>query len=635
MARAPRKTSRKNETREARLEAMERFVRAKGSEFLAQPNVNGVGIGYKTVEGRRTDVLAIQFSVDTKSAQPEALGSQPLPASISFEGMEFPTDVVERRFKTDYVLVQSLDKDARKQRLDTIVPGISVGHPKTSAGTIGAIVRDRQSGRPVMLSNWHILHTPHGKLGDPVSQPGPYDDNRVEQNRVGKLLRSHLGVAGDCAIASLDARMFDGSIYDIGTAVARIAKAELDDKVVKSGRTTGVTRGIVTRVSMLTQMPYGSGVVAEIGGFEIGPDPDHPAPSNEISKGGDSGSAWMAIGSNGRPTDIMLGLHFGGDDEASEGEYALAAQAHSVFEKLEIEPLGVGAAQAVVEGVASTGYDPDFLGEPLPLPTFTTAAKKDLAHLDGQPELRYCHFSVWLSRARRLPRVVAWNIDGATIKYLGRKNLEFRKDERGDLEDYQLGDELYAGNPFDRGHVARRADLCWGSDEEAARANDDSFYFTNMTPQHERFNQSKLKGLWGKLENAVFDEAEPNDLKVSLFAGPILAADDPRYRRPEEDLDVQIPTEYWKVVLFRDGDALALRGFILTQKDMVEDVVRPQMLELDEFRWYQVPITEIGKRSGIRFPAALRAIERIAKPEGLSDGEPVARLIRSERDFFA
>jgi endonuclease G len=72
-------------------------------------------------------------------------------------------------------------------------------------------------------------------------------------------------------------------------------------------------------------------------------------------------------------------------------------------------------------------------------------------------------------------------------------------------------------------------------------ANEDSFYFTNMTPQHERFNQSKLKGLWGRLENAVFDEAEPLDLKVSLFAGPILSADDPLYKRPDEGLEVQIP----------------------------------------------------------------------------------------------
>lgn len=278
-------------------------------------------------------------------------------------------------------------------------------------------------------------------------------------------MRSHLGVAGDCAIAGLEARTFKGEIFEVGKAVARVGKAELDDKVIKSGRTTGVTRGIVTRVSTMSRIDYGNGIVEDIGGFEIGPDDDHPAPANEISKGGDSGSAWMAIGSDDKPTNIMLGLHFAGENADSDGEYALASQAHSVFEKLEIEPLSVAEMELFAAGpqdLAIQGYDRNFLGEGLPTPTFTAAARADLAVLEGEVELRYCHFSVWLSRDRRQPRLVAWNIDGERIKYLGRKNMKFRKDERGDLEKYQIGNELYAGNPFDRGHIARRADLCWG-----------------------------------------------------------------------------------------------------------------------------------------------------------------------------
>ena len=472
-------------TKEARIEAMERFIRSSSAEFLARPNVNSLGIGYKVVGGKRTSDLAIQFAVLTKAAQPEAIGLEPLPISIFFEGMVFPTDVVERKFSVDYALVEDLEKDTRKQRLATIVPGISVGHSRTTAGTLGAIVRDRTTGKPVMLSNWHVLQTPWGQLGDPVAQPGPFDDNRVNQNRVGALVRSHLGVAGDCAIASLEARTFKGEVFEVGTAVARVGKAELDDKVVKSGRTTGVTRGIVTRVSTMTRIDYGNGIVEDIGGFEIGPDDDQPAPANEISKGGDSGSAWMAIGSDDKPTDIMLGLHFAGEDADSDGEYALASQAHSVFEKLEIEPLPVAELELLAarpQDLAIQGYDRNFLGEALPIPTFTAAARSDLAVLEGEIELRYCHFSVWLSRDRRLPRLVAWNIDGKSIKYLGRKNMRFRKDERGDLEEYQIGNELYADNPFDRGHIARRADLCWGDEDEADRANNDSFYFTNMSP---------------------------------------------------------------------------------------------------------------------------------------------------------
>lgn len=149
---APRKS-----TKETRIEAMERFIRSSSAAFLARPNVNSLGIGYKVVGGKRTSELAIQFAVSTKAAQPEAIGLEPLPTSISFEGMEFPTDVVERKFTADYALVEVLEKDTRKQRLATIVPGISVGHSRTTAGTLGAIVRDRTTGKPVMLSNWHVL----------------------------------------------------------------------------------------------------------------------------------------------------------------------------------------------------------------------------------------------------------------------------------------------------------------------------------------------------------------------------------------------------------------------------------------------------------------------------------------------
>lgn len=623
------------------MEAMERFIRTKGSDFLAQPNINSIGIGYKSIAGKATDIIAIQFSVDSKLAQPQALGLEPIPEHITFEGETFPTDVVERRFKPDYVLVQSLEKDPRKQRVERLIAGISIGHPKSTAGTLGAIVLDRQTGNPVMLSNWHVFQTPAGALGDPIVQPGPYDDNRINQNRVGTLLRSHLGVAGDCAIGSIEARTYDAEILGLGKRVGRIGKAELGDRVIKSGRTTAVTRGIVTRVSTLSQIDYGSGIIGEIGGFEIGPDAKHPASGNEISKGGDSGSAWMAIDVSGNTTDIMLGLHFGGDADGSDGEFALAAQAHSVFEKLEIAPLpSTATLQATMlrgpkDQVARRGFDRRFLADELPLPSFTKATSDDFARLDGAPELRYCHFSVWLSKGRRLPRLVAWNIDGLQIKYLGRKHLSFRKDNRGDLEDFQLGDELYVDNPFDRGHLARRADLCWGPAQEAEAANFDSFYFTNQTPQHQRFNQSRLKGKWGELENAIFDEADPLDLKVSLFGGPILAPDDPRYRRPEEGLDFQVPVEFWKVVMFRDGGTgdLGLRGFVLTQRDLVKKVLDAQTLELEEFRWFQVPIAEIGKRTGLRFPAPLQAIERMPAAQTL-EGAPTARLIRTTRDFF-
>ena len=99
----------------------------------------------------------------------------------------------------------------RRSRLDPVLPGVSVGHIASTAGTFGCVVYDTSGAEPadapLMLSNWHVLHGDSGALGDVVVQPGPYDDPAVEKNHVGTLLRSHLGIEGDCAVARIEGVM--------------------------------------------------------------------------------------------------------------------------------------------------------------------------------------------------------------------------------------------------------------------------------------------------------------------------------------------------------------------------------------------------------------------------------------------
>jgi endonuclease G len=76
-----------------------------------------------------------------------------------------------------------------------------------------------------------------------------------------------------------------------------------------------LTYGIVRSPDVNAEMTYSRGRTVIVGGFEIVPDPARPESFNRIADGGDSGAAWMACDSQGRPTDRMLGLHFavGGD----------------------------------------------------------------------------------------------------------------------------------------------------------------------------------------------------------------------------------------------------------------------------------------------------------------------------------
>lgn len=178
------------------------------------------------------------------------------------------------------------------------------------------------------------------------------------------------------------------------------------------------------------------------------------------------------------------------------------------------------------------------------------------------------------------------------MQLLPRTGINFSKDPRIPAEN-QASNDLYADTRLDRGHLARRADLTWGPDIEAAQANKDSFTFTNITPQMEDFNQSRQAGIWGRLENTLYEDVELDDLRCSVLAGPVLRDEDQPYR------GYQIPVEYRKIILFEHNGRPTARAFLLTQ-----DLDRLQVLmALDEFRVYQVTVTEVEERTGLVFSA--------------------------------
>lgn len=586
------------------LTSLRRFIRAKGSDYLRDDNVSSIGVGYKTRDGKPTKEISVQFTVRQK-AQPEeleALGTVALPSSIVVDGVEVPTDVLQRDYKPDFRVVSEAATVDRKTRLDPVMPGVSVGHVRVSAGTIGCIVYDKATGEPYVLSNWHVLHGSHGALGEDVVQPGPHDDNRITQNRLGKLVRSYLGKAGDCAIASIEDRSFDVNAMELDIAVTQIGEPELGDKVIKSGRTTGVTHGVVRRVDMLVKIDYGGEAgEQEIGGFEIGVDDRNKPVDGEISMGGDSGAAWVFKLGNGRPSKVLAGLHFAGEGGGDPDEHALACLPRSVFEKLEItlDPPTAVAVEAV-----PTGYDVSFLGVPVAVPALSSL--DDAVLLDGTERFDYTHFSLAMSKSRRFAFWVAWNIDGGSLRKLDRSGIPFVKDPRLPAE-FQVGDELYKNNRLDRGHLARRADLIWGSLAVADKANTDSFYFTNITPQMDDFNQSAKAGLWGRLEDALFEDVSVDDLRVSVQCGPVFHADDRVFR------GVALPREFWKLITFVEGGELKTRAFLLTQSlDELE------ALDLDEFRVFQVTLPELETRTGLTFDPALRSAAP-SEPEGVRE----------------
>ncbi|MDR7159031.1 DNA/RNA non-specific endonuclease [Arthrobacter sp. BE255] len=258
------------------------------------------------------------------------------------------------------------------------------------------------------------------------------------------------------------------------------------------------------------------------------------------------------------------------------------------------------------------GYSPDFLGERLGPPAIGDALQDDTVQLNGSVIIPYTHFSLAVSKSRRFARWVAWNIDGGNLKRVSRKGISFVKDPRIPAP-FQNGDELYSGNRLDRGHLARRADLVWGDLPEAESANNDSFFFTNIAPHMDDFNQSSKNGVWGQLEEAVFADVDVQDLKISVFGGPVFQDNDREYR------GVRLPREYWKILAYVEQGVFKSDAFLLTQN------LNPfEALDLDEFRAFQVSTAELEARTGLQFADALRGADAFEPLPAPGDREPLS-----------
>jgi DNA/RNA endonuclease G (NUC1) len=272
------------------------------------------------------------------------------------------------------------------------------------------------------------------------------------------------------------------------------------------------------------------------------------------------------------------------------------------------------------------GYDPEFLGAGalrVPLPELSSSQKADAARVSNpEPEaspfeLKYHHFSVVVNGKRRMAFFTAVNIDGRLARLVRRALDKWVFDPRI-RRDEQVGNELY-GRPFDRGHLVRRLDPAWGRTYRIAKvASDDVFHYTNCTPQHQRFNEGK--NLWAGLEDYVLKKATDERRRLTVFSGPIFAADDPVIR------DVQVPTRFWKVmVLAMPKGRLSAVGFLVSQEALLHASVS-ETSELPRTfselpSTFQVPVRQLEMWTGLDF-GPLASLDPIGGEPAAPDKSP-------------
>lgn len=254
------------------------------------------------------------------------------------------------------------------------------------------------------------------------------------------------------------------------------------------------------------------------------------------------------------------------------------------------------------------GYVKGFLGDgfEVSLPTVQKGAD-DVLTFQSESVLRYEHFSVVMSRSRRVCFFSAVNIDGTQSRKTPRSS--WRWDPRVPKAQ-QIMKECYGDPPkFSRGHMTRREDPAWGDAATAKRGNEDSMHVTNTTPQMQAFNSP----IWLALEDYALQHAREDDMKISVFTGPYFTDDDPVM------YGVRIPLSFWKIIAFIHDKTgkLTATGYEMTQEQSLqpeEEFVFGAFTSPQLNVATQVPIRSIEAKSGIVFDT-LAAVDPLAEEE--------------------
>src|SRR5690606_11812561 len=276
-------------------------------KFLDKPNVVGVALGHKITDGVMSDTPSIMVLVSHKVPADMLRPADRVTKTVD----NTPTDVLEVGHlvaggEAPAEPLRAVDAQTLASRVRPVRPGYSMGHPKVTAGTIGAGCYDiaplpGMPPRYYVLSNNHVLaNSNDAQIGDPVYQPGVFDGGGPA-DAIGRLARYvPIRFDGTCnyvdaAIAEVPFDTIDRDIYWSGYPTTAATAAPVGQLVKKTGRTTHFTTGRVTAVNATVNVGYGGGKVARFCNQII---------TTTMSAGGDSGS--LVLDWENRPVGLLF-----------------------------------------------------------------------------------------------------------------------------------------------------------------------------------------------------------------------------------------------------------------------------------------------------------------------------------------
>ncbi|PSL28955.1 chymotrypsin family serine protease [Chitinophaga ginsengisoli] len=326
--------------------------------LLKIPGVRHVSIGLKEVNGHITDTLCIRIYVVEKKDNSQLPSHEVLPSEIN----GIPTDVnviPNFRASMDENLYRPLRGGIQITNRIVVQDPENFGN-EIAHGTLGCLATDNETGKTVLLSNWHVLMANNAKVGDRIYQPAPAvpDLNFSELpyhpkdnvNAVGTIVKATISSKIDAGIAVIDYPRINGDAQHINeinglclngipeqNVIVGQATAIAGQTVFKVGEVSGRTEGRIVDINYpVTTFPIEGVNRTFTGQIAIQP----LSKDMHFSEKGDSGSVIIDIHNN------IIGLLFASNGNARP-QITLANHIADVVEAMNIS-INFSPSQSVV-----------------------------------------------------------------------------------------------------------------------------------------------------------------------------------------------------------------------------------------------------------------------------------------------
>ena len=168
--------------------------------------------------------------------------------------------------------------------------------------------------------------------------------------------------------------------------------------------------------------------------------------------------------------------------------------------------------------------------------------------------IRHTGYTVSYNKELKLPNWVSYELTREETKGQEKRNNRFIADPL--VKGIIATNADYARSGYDKGHMAPAADMKW-----SPQAMKESFYFSNMCPQHPQLNRRGWKNLEEKIRDwAIADSA------IIIICGPIITKQPKTIGKNK----VAVPQQYFKVILSPFVRPMRAIGFLFNNRQALE-----------------------------------------------------------------